>query len=512
MPDQSLTKVHRSDPNLKGKLMSFFSKGSSATANQKDSNAQTNEPPPVSPRTMPAQSLSDHSSVTAQVSKPHTNTLSASLNILKPLTDQQLKAHKALMGTAVAEKSALQEKLLLNESSTKSGQHTGLKSRSSSSVIGTMASTSSIPNQPVKSLKSPVSQESAFALRAKESPSSTSKKRPSSAKAAEGAPNRQSRANAAVAKKTASISSSDSDSDTSSEDDDSQPLSDRRQSISQHPPMMTKIASHHGSGVGDDDTKPLRIPKQSHSFSDLYKLGKQLPETKGTTALPNKQQQWDSTGRPQHPYPVANFKNLPSQQRRPSQPLTKHASQYFMAPSNANSQYFMAPSNACQQRHASAHELYMPYTAPQMMSTPPLTPIIQPIAGPARQVAATQHVVYKQQPVGYAHPSQLGYQIQGHQNTPPIVQPQFCAPRAAAGMVGVHAYPPQIMASQPNTTFGMYSHPQQQVAYAQPKTLIAFSRNEVETSKTLKDAAHASRAIKHRAKQEEILRAREHNE
>ncbi|KAI8837693.1 hypothetical protein BJ741DRAFT_603027 [Chytriomyces cf. hyalinus JEL632] len=501
-PDQSLTNVHRSDPNLKGKLMSFFSKPSASHVNQKEPNAQTNEPPPVSPRTLAATSFLDHAPATPQVSKQHTNTLSTSLNILKPLTDQQMKAHKVLMGTAVAEKSILNERPLSNGSSTKAGQHVVLKSGSSSFINGAMVSASSIPNQPVKSLRSPPSQEfsaSAFALEGKESHGPSSKKLPSSAKADKAGLNRKSRANTGAAKKSATISSSDSESDTSSEDDDSQPLSDRRRSISHHPPIMRKIASQHGSAV-DDDTKPLRLRKQSHSFSDLYKLGKQLPEVKGATVLPSKQQHWDSAGR-LHPFPVANLKNVPIQHRRPSQPITKPASHYFMAQSNAS-----------QQRHVSAHEQFMPCAVPQMMSTPPLTPTTASMTAPTRQVAATQHVLYKQQPVGYAHPSQLGYQIQGHQNVPPIVPPQFYAPRAAGGMVGVQAYPPpQTMASQPNSAFGMYSHPQQQVANARPKTLIAFTRNEVETSKTLKDAAHASRAIKDRAKQEEILRARDHN-
>ncbi|KAJ3398768.1 hypothetical protein HDU80_008596 [Chytriomyces hyalinus] len=502
-PDHSLTNAHRSDPNLKGKLMSFFSKGSASHVNQKEPNAQTNKPPPVSPRTLAATSLLDHAPATPQVSKQQTNTLSSSLNILKPLTDQQLKAHKVLMGTAVAEKSTLDERPLSNGSSTKAGQHVVLKSESSSSINGAMVSASSIPNQPVKSLRSPACQEfsaSTFALEGKESHAPSSKKLLSSVKAAKAGPNRNSRVNAGAAKKSATISSSDSESDTSSEDDDSQPLSDRRRSISHHPPIMRKIASQHGSAVGaDDDTKPLRMRKQSHSFSDLYKLGKQLPDAKGATVLPIKQQNLDSAGRP-HPFPVASLKNVPIQQRRPSQPITKPASQYFMATSNAS-----------QQRHVSTHEQFMPYAVPQMISTPPLTPTTASITATTRQVAATQHVIYKQQPVGYAHPSQLGYQMQGHQNVPPIVPPQFYAPRAAAGMVGIQAYPPpQTMASQPNSAFGMYSYPQQ-VANARPKTLIAFSKNEVETSKTLKDAAHASRAIKDRAKQEEILRAREHN-
>ncbi|KAJ3225119.1 hypothetical protein HDU81_008138 [Chytriomyces hyalinus] len=171
-------------------------------------------------------------------------------------------------------------------------------------------------------------------------------------------------------------------------------------------------------------------------------------------------------------------------------------------------QFFMAPPNVNQQSHT--REQFMPYTMPQMLSTPPLTPIPSPIVvPPARPAAATPHVIYKQQPVGYAHPSQLGYQIPGNPNSSSVVQPQFYTPQST-GVVGAQAFPPQVLASQSNSAFGMYSYPQQG-ANTRPKTLISFSRNEVETSKTLKDAAYASRALKDRAKHDEILRAREQN-
>ncbi|KAJ3241514.1 hypothetical protein HDU78_001812 [Chytriomyces hyalinus] len=169
-----------------------------------------------------------------------------------------------------------------------------------------------------------------------------------------------------------------------------------------------------------------------------------------------------------HSFAAANMKNLQNQQKRISQPMMKPLPQYVMAPPNVN-----------QQGHASTREQFLPYTMPQMLSTPPLTPIPPPIVAPARPAAATPHVIYKQQPVGYAHPSQLGYQIPGNPNPTPVVQPQFYTPQATTGIVGAaQAFPPHVLASQSNSAFGMYSYPQQG-ANTRRKTLISFSRTEV---------------------------------
>ncbi|KAI8617267.1 hypothetical protein BC830DRAFT_1167141 [Chytriomyces sp. MP71] len=454
----------------------------------------------------------------------NSNRLSIASNVLKPLNDKQWKAHTALMGSG-SENQVTGPREMTREVSPFLPVQAAVSGAVGSFVSVQPPRTSQSPVSSLHSAKKESSRRGSLASNSTDTRASTPVPEFSaSAFVLVGDGKRSSGASSTSAPKTRSASSSASQSNlriknkTKQNNGKNHPAKRSSLVLSQsinitslhvkatpkHPRSRTvnnpdtsdedSDTTASSSGADSDDSKPLSVLGSKHrrgshaSFNSAPALAKTASDP-----VPDGGRPLRGAVASQHRHSVGDLTKLanavtPAASRNHNRKSSAGVPQGYIHPLN-RLQTPPTSNNVAQKRNSTSglgtsQSFYMsqyiphlPTGGPMMVPPPQQMPVFPqmvmplptfyPVAAapqPAPQVLPTPHVVYAQQPLGYAHPGQL-----------------FAPPLA----------PVPGPVQQPQT-----------------RALVQFTRDEREGTKGFKDAALAARVLRERARDSEILKGR----